>query len=167
MINLFRTLAIDGMRSFPRTVLDLRLWTGLLAVGLVLGACSPIVRTHGHRLDDPALAQITPGQTSREQVAQLLGSPSALSTFDDSAWYYVSQRTERRSFYQKDVVEQKVVTISFDDQGLVEDVDEHDLDQARQIEPVARVTPTEGNELSLFEQFVGNVGRFNVPRDQR
>ena len=155
------------MRNQPPALATPGRWICLLAVTLALGACSPTVRTHGHRLDDPALAQITPGQTSREQVAQLLGSPSALSTFDDSAWYYVSQRTERRSFYQKDVVEQKVVTISFDDQGLVSDVDQHDLDQARAIEPVERITPTEGNELSLFEQFVGNVGRFNLPREER
>ena len=149
----------------PIAKLTRRCWTGLLAGILTLGACSPIVRTHGHRLDEPALAQITPGQTSREQVAQILGSPSALSTFDDSAWYYVSQRTERRSFYQKDVVEQKVVTISFDDQGVVQDVEQRDLDEARAIEPVERITPTEGNELSVFEQFIGNVGRFNLPRD--
>ncbi len=105
----------------------------LLLAGLAMLAagCSPTVRTHGHRLDEAALAQIEPGNTSREQVVQLLGSPSSLGTFDDSAWYYVSQRTETLSFYQDDVVDQNVVTITFDDRGVVQSVDRHGLEAAR------------------------------------
>jgi outer membrane protein assembly factor BamE (lipoprotein component of BamABCDE complex) len=138
-----------------------------VAAATALAACSPTVANHGHRLDEEAVAQIRPGLTSREEVARLLGSPSSLSTFDDSAWYYVSQRTERRSFYQEKVVEQQVVTISFDQQGTVDGVSWDDLTDAREIEVVERETPTAGNELSILEQFVGNVGRFNVPADQR
>jgi outer membrane protein assembly factor BamE (lipoprotein component of BamABCDE complex) len=138
-----------------------------VAAATALAACSPTVANHGHRLDEEAVAQIRPGLTSREEVARLLGSPSSLSTFDDSAWYYVSQRTERRSFYQEKVVEQQVVTISFDQQGTVAGVSWDDLTDAREIEVVERETPTAGNELSILEQFVGNVGRFNVPADQR
>ena len=132
-----------------------------------LAACSPTVATHGHRIDDEALARIQPGLTSRNEVLGLLGSPSSLSTFDDGSWYYVSQRTERKSFYQADVVDQQVVTISFDDTGTVETVEQVDLADAREIELVDRETPTEGNELSVLEQFIGNVGRFNLPESQR
>lgn len=141
----------------------------LLLAGLAMLAagCSPTVRTHGHRLDEAALAQIEPGNTSREQVVQLLGSPSSLSTFDDSAWYYVSQRTETLSFYQDNVVDQNVVTITFDDRGVVQSVDRHGLEAAREIDPVERTTRTAGNELSIIEQFIGNIGRFNLPRDDR
>lgn len=142
-------------------------WIALLAVASMLAACSPTVASHGHRLDEEAVAQIRPGLTSREEVVRLLGSPSSFSTFDDSAWYYVSQRTERKSFYQEEVVEQQVVTISFDRQGTVAGVTRNDLTDAREIEVVERATPTAGNELSILEQFVGNVGRFNVPTDQR
>ena len=59
------------------------------------------------------LAQIEPGRTTRDEVQQLLGSPSSLTTFDGAVWYYVSQRTERMSFYQEDVVNQDVVSITF------------------------------------------------------
>ena len=68
-------------------------------VALSLAACTASVSTHGHRLDAAALAQIEPGQSSQGDVVQLLGSPSSLATFDDRTWYYVSQRTERHSFY--------------------------------------------------------------------
>jgi outer membrane protein assembly factor BamE (lipoprotein component of BamABCDE complex) len=138
---------------------------GLASAALL--ACAPIVSTHGHRLDAAALDQIRPGQTTQAQVAQLLGSPSATTTFGNDAWYYVSQRTERRSFYQEQIVQQDVVSITFDERGTVVAVDRHGLDQARDVQMVGRTTPTAGNELTVLEQFIGNLGRFNVPRGEQ
>jgi outer membrane protein assembly factor BamE (lipoprotein component of BamABCDE complex) len=132
---------------------------------LALVACVPQVSNHGYRLDEAALAQIEPGRTTRDQVLQMLGSPSALTTFDGSVWYYVSQRTERMSFYQEDVVNQDVVAIAFDDVGTVASVDRHGLEQAQEVSLVDRETPTAGSELTAFEQFIGNIGRFNPPAD--
>jgi len=161
-----RATATDRVRPVARP----SAWASLIAIGsLSLGllACSPMVRTHGHVLDEDALARIEPGRTSRDQVARLLGSPSSRGTFDDSAWYYVSQRTERHSFYQEQVVEQNVVAITFDQRGTVRDVTRRDLDDARDVDLVARETPTVGNELTFVEQLIGNLGRFNLPDDER
>ena len=127
---------------------------------LSLIACTPTIATHGHTFDEAAIAQIEPGRSSRQDVLQLLGSPSSLASFDEEAWYYVSQRTEKVSFYQEDLVEQNVVTITFDDRDLVEGVDRHGLEQAANVAPVNRVTPTAGEAPSAFEQFIGNIGRF-------
>jgi outer membrane protein assembly factor BamE (lipoprotein component of BamABCDE complex) len=140
----------------------------LLAVlGLVAGAaaCTSQISNHGHRLDAAALAQIEPGQSSQQDVIQLLGSPSSLATFDDRTWYYVSQRTESHTFYYRTVVAQDVVAIAFDDQGVVSRINRHDLNGAREIDVVDRETPTAGNELSVLEQFLGNIGRFNPPAE--
>jgi outer membrane protein assembly factor BamE (lipoprotein component of BamABCDE complex) len=133
---------------------------------LQLGACTANVAAHGHRLDGAALAQVEPGRSSQRDVAQLLGSPSSLATFDDRTWYYVSQRTERHSFYHTTVVSQDVVAIEFDEQGTVSRVDRHDLNGAREIDLVDRETPTSGNEMSVLEQFLGNIGRFNPAGDE-
>ena len=128
-------------------------------------ACTSQVSTHGHRLDAAALAQVEPGQSSQRDVIQLLGSPSSLATFDDHTWYYVSQRTESHTFYYRTVVAQDVVAIMFDDQGVVNRIDRHDLNGAREIDLVDRETPTAGNELTVLEQFLGNIGRFNPPAE--
>jgi outer membrane protein assembly factor BamE (lipoprotein component of BamABCDE complex) len=134
----------------------------LLAIAaLPLAACTPEISTHGYRLDDAALARVEPGRTTRDQALQLLGSPSSVATFDDNVWYYVTQRTERRSFYQEEVVDQQVVTVTFDERDRVSSIDHADIGDAREIELVARETPTSGNELNVLEQFIGNIGRFN------
>ena len=133
---------------------------------LSLASCASSISTHGHRLDAAALAQIEPGQSAQGDVIQLLGSPSSLATFDDRTWYYVSQRTERHSFYHTTIVAQDVVAIEFDEQGMVSRVDRHDLNGAREIDVVDRETPTSGNEMSVLEQFLGNLGRFNPVDDE-
>ena len=134
----------------------------VVALAATAAACAPTVGVHGNRLDEEALARIQPGQTTQQEVLQLLGSPSTVGTFDGEAWYYISRRTEHRSFYQNDVVAQDVVAITFNGQGVVDSLDRRGLEDARSIQPVSRTTPTAGNELSLIEQLIGNVGRFDA-----
>jgi len=132
-------------------------------VMLALAGCAPQVTQHGHTIDPESLSRITPGVTSREEVVRLLGSPSALATFEDGRWYYVTQRRESRSFYQSEITDQDVVTIAFDDRGIVQDVSQHGKDQAMAVEPNSDSTRTLGNEMTVFEQLIGNIGRFGDP----
>jgi outer membrane protein assembly factor BamE (lipoprotein component of BamABCDE complex) len=136
-----------------------------VALGLVLflGACSTTVENHGHRIDEERLAQIRPGASSRGDVASLLGTPSTLASFDDRTWYYVGRRVEEENFFDRDLEAQDVVRVRFDEIGVVEAVDRFELADARSVDPVDDETPTGGNELNVVEQFIGNIGRFNVP----
>ena len=152
------------MRSANRSSATARfLRLGAVAVlALHVAACSPVIEQHGHRITEEALAQIRPGVTSREEVARLLGTPSSLAAFEDGRWYYITQRTERTSFYQAEVTQQDVLTVEFDDAGIVTRIGERGLEQAMNIEPASDTTPTMGNEFSLVEQLIGNIGRFNT-----
>ncbi len=132
----------------------------MLVLAIGLAACSPQVVQHGHTIDPEALARITPGVTSREEVARLMGTPSALATFEDARWYYVTQRRENRSFFQSNITEQEVITISFDDRGIVSELNRHGMDQAMAIEPEPDSTQTLGSEMTIMEQLIGNIGRF-------
>lgn len=139
---------------------------GLPAIALLmLGACSPTVSNHGYRLDSARMDQIRPGVTSREEVQRLLGSPSTRATLEDATWYYVAQRTERANFYSERLVDQEVVAIRFDPRGIVERIDRSGLETAQAVVPADEKTPTRGNELTLLEQVVSNIGRFNSGSD--
>ncbi|HEX3209965.1 MAG TPA: outer membrane protein assembly factor BamE [Geminicoccaceae bacterium] len=133
---------------------------------LMLVSCTPEITTHGYRFDEASLHQLEPGRTTQDGVTQLLGSPSAVATFSPRVWYYISQRSEHKSFYQDQVVDQKVIEITFDDKGVLQNVDQRNLADARTVALVDRETPTSGNELSVLQQFLGNIGRFNPPGAQ-
>jgi len=132
-----------------------------LATAALLTACMPVVEQHGQRLDPDLLAAVRPGVSSKEEVARLLGSPSAVGTFDDRTWYYVTQRVEKHSFFQNRLAEQRVVAIRFDERGIVEAIGERGLEEARAVRPAPDKTPTRGSELTIVQQLLGNIGRFN------
>lgn len=134
----------------------------IAAFVLLLGAaaCTPRIDTQGHYPDPDALARIQPGLQSKEEVSALLGTPTTVGTLDPNRWYYVTRITENVSFYDPKLMEEKVVVIRFDDNGRVASVDDYDVDEESTIEFVERETPTQGKDLSFFEQVFGNLGRY-------
>ena len=131
-----------------------------LASALTVAACATRVDTHGNLPDPDRMSQIKPGKTQAE-VQQLIGSPSSVAAFDRKTWYYISQRNETFAIFKPEVDDRKILVIRFDDKGVVETVDSLGLEEAKNIKPVERVTPTAGNELTVIEQMLGNFGRFN------
>ncbi len=146
----------------PRTTVRVLTAAALLAFGL--SACAEDIETRidtrGNWPRESQLESIKPGQQTRAQVAELLGFPSSISTFDDNTWYYISQVTVRQLFFRPKVVGQQVVVVSFDEKGRVGTVDRLSLEQAKEIQIVERTTPTTGEDLTIMQQLLGNIGRF-------
>jgi outer membrane protein assembly factor BamE (lipoprotein component of BamABCDE complex) len=103
---------------------------------------------------------LEPGVQNKDQVAQLLGTPSTIGTFDDKTWYYISKRTETVAFFSPSVLDQQVLVIKFDDNNVVKNVDLYGLDDAQEVAMESRETPTFGQKLSIIQQLFGNIGRF-------
>ena len=141
-------------------------WIAAGTLAGLLVACSPIVTQRGNLPDPDLLSQLEPGEQSRRDVANLLGSPTSFNSFGDETWYYISSQIETIAFYEPDVTEQQVVAITFGEDGILAKVRTYGLDDARDIELVQRVTPTGGRKLTFLEQLVGNVGRFVTRSDQ-
>src|SRR5262245_14177298 len=142
------------IRSAPR----LR-WL-LLASEVALAGCSPGIDQRGNLLDPDAVLAVQPGVQTKDQVAQLLGTPSTVATFDDKVWYYISKRTETTAFFPSDITDQQVLVVKFNDSNVVEHVQIYGMDDAYEIEPVSRTTPTYGQKLTILQQLFGNIGRF-------
>ena len=136
---------------------------GCALAAALLAGCTPQVHQQGHVTDPEALAEIKPGVQTREEVARLLGTPSAMGTFDDKQWYYISRRSETTAFYEPELVDHNVTVIAFDENGVVAEIASVSFDEARAIEPVDEESPTRGRTLGLFEQFFGNIGRPVAP----
>lgn len=137
----------------------------LMAFGL--SACGGDVVTRGNMPDPDLIADIQPGADNREDVADMLGSPSAVSTFMDDKWYYIGHKVEYFAFFEPAVLERSVLVVSFDGVGTVDDTILYTLEDGQIIDPIGRKTPTEGRELTLLQQFFGNLGRFPVGTEQQ
>ena len=126
-----------------------------------LAGCAPIVDTRGTLVDSERMATVKVGQSGREQVLQSLGSPSATALFDDEVWYYIGKRTETLAFFAPEVLEQQVVVVRFDRDGVVSAIEKLNKEDGNQVQLVQRTTPTAGAEMTFLQQMFGNLGRFN------
>ncbi len=138
----------------------------LLCVLTAAAGCSADVNLRGNAVKSENLAAIKPGVQDRSAVRDLLGSPTNVATFSDETWYYISQKDQRIAFSKITPKSRAIVAISFDERGRVRKVKQYSLVDARKIEPVDRVTPTPGQEFSLIQQLIGNLGRFEASGDE-
>ena len=142
----------------------------LMAGALVLSvaACSEKLNTRGNLLDPERVVEIKPGEQSRQDVAEILGSPSSITSFGSDTWYYIAKRTATFAFFEPKVTERQVLVVKFTKDGKVASIDTRGLEQSQTIQPVDRKTPTHGNKMTVLEQLIGNLGRFkqNTKKNQ-
>lgn len=145
----------------------LRVGSICVLVAASLSACEGVKKkeNRGYIATKPIQEEIVIGQTDRNQVRRLLGSPSTVSSYPPETWYYISRERETIGFLSPELTGQKVAQIEFDDMGRVSKLESFGKDAARDMDYVKRETPTEGRSLGLMEQLLGNLGRFNTPRD--
>ncbi|MAO56878.1 MAG: cell envelope protein SmpA [Rhodospirillaceae bacterium] len=136
--------------------------TAAVLVSATLSGCATRVAVRGNLPDSERLAEVVPGDMSREEVAEILGSPSSVTPFDSDLWLYISEKTETFAFMAPEVVERNVIMVKFTDKGIVNEVKKLDLSNAQDVKHVERVTPTSGNEVTFWDQLFHNVGRFNT-----
>ena len=132
----------------------------LLAAGvLLLAACQAKLSVHGNMPEMSELAAIQPGEDDRDTVLNQLGTPSSSSTFEDNKWYYIGSKIEQEAYFLPEEVDRQILIITFDDFGVVEKTEFLGMDDAIEVEPESRITPTEGKNFTVWQQLFGNFGR--------
>ena len=128
---------------------------------VAINACTPTQTNRGNMVEDFRINEVVPGISTRQNVLKSLGSPTTTAPFNDNVWYYIGQKMEKKGVFDPKVTEERVVMAQFDDQGILQKLEE--IDNTRQEVPtVKRETPTGGNEVTALEQILGNVGKFNT-----
>ena len=135
---------------------------GAFALALGLGGCLGYDGTvqHGYVLDQRALETVKTG-ASAEQVLAILGTPSTTSTVGGDAWYYITQKTERKvQFLEPSVTDQRVVAVYFSPAKRVTRVANYGLQDGKVFDFVSRTTPTGGQEPSFVANALKGLLRF-------
>lgn len=132
-----------------------------LALGLTVASCGETMSTQGYVFDIELANAIQPGIDNRQSVVETMGTPTLTAQFSDKTWYYISTNIEARPLYLVKAKARRVMSVTFDDKGVVDDVKNYDLSHARAINPVSEITPTRGKDLGFFKQLFMNVGRFS------
>ena len=134
---------------------------GLGAVLLIaaLSACAPTFRNHGYIPPQEDLEQLVVGVDTRASVEDIAGSPGASGATDGGAYYYVRSRVRTFGFLEPEVVEREVLAISFDDVGVIRNIETFGLRDGRVVRLQTRVTESGVSDKTFLRQLIGNLGR--------
>jgi len=136
---------------------------GLFAVVIFgLSACANIDRKHGYVPLDEDLEQIVVGVDTKATVGDLIGRPTTAGVLSDGGWFYVSSKFRAYGYREPKEIEREVVSISFDNEGVVQNIERFGLEDGKVVAISRRVTDDNIRGVSFLRQLFGSIGNFTA-----
>lgn len=135
--------------------------SGLLGFIMLLSACSSDVFLvhNGNMPSNDKVNQVAKGQT-RAEVEQILGAPSAVTSFDANTWIYMSSTLKKVAFFEPEETKRDVLAITFNDKGVVSAIKTYNKEDGKNIAIDKTETPTVGHNIGFFRKYFGGVGAY-------
>ncbi len=137
----------------------------VIVAGLVmLTACgaTKLKDSHGYVPEDTLLDEVRLGSDTKETVTRLLGRPGTQGIIDDRGWYYVKSDYERFLWREPVEVDREVVAVSFDDDGVVANVERFGLEDGQVVALSRRVTTSNTRGIGFLRQLFSNLGTLDA-----
>ncbi|GLQ34797.1 outer membrane protein assembly factor BamE [Amylibacter marinus] len=126
-----------------------------------LAACSATFRDHGYLPDQDTLDQVVVGVDNRASIEDILGAPNSTGLLVDGDWYYIRSRVRSYAFFEPKVVEREMVAVSFDGEGIVENVERFGIEDGRVITLSRRVTEQPIKGPTFLRQVLSSLGNLD------
>ena len=146
---------MQGIRSTVRIGL-----VTLLCISLA--GCAARYRTHGYVPSDDELQQIVPGVDTRTTVEDLIGVPSTSGTLNESGFYYIESDIRHFGWRSPEVVDREVLAITFDGDGVVENIERFGLEDGQVVPLTRRITRSGDGDIGFIRKLFGNIGGINA-----
>ena len=131
----------------------------MLGAIALLSACSAIYRDHGYVPTDTDLELVQVGTSTRQDVADAVGRPTAAGLLNDQGWYYVQSKFKHLGPKKPEEIDRQVVAVTFNDRGVVENVERFGLEDGRVVPLSRRVTETNIKGVSFLRQLFSSLGQ--------
>lgn len=135
------------------------LMPALIAMTVLVTACSEQIIKRGHQFRESDIAQIQPGM-GQEQVRLILGTPTTTTSIGGgSAYYYISSTERQVAFMKPSEYERQVLAVYFTPTATVDRVANYGMQDGKVFDFVSRTTPAPGGkEDGLLKQLFRNLG---------
>lgn len=131
----------------------------LIFLAFCCNSCIKTIHISGHLFKEGEIESLEQAK-NKQDVEDLLGSPTTNSDFGQETWYYITTKKETIAFLPDTVIEQNIVAITFK-KDLVDKIYRYSEKDANKTQLVSEYTETKGNDISKAQQLFSNVGRFN------
>ena len=131
----------------------------------LLASCAQPIEAHGNRITLKTFNAIEPGKTTKQKVLEQLGKPVITQDYGPESWIYVKSKSQKTVLLGQKFLDRTVVRVSFNNEGIATSVDIIPYNKHLKLKIATRKTPTAGQEITVFQQLIGNFGRFESKND--
>ena len=124
-----------------------------------LNSCGlKVVENHGQIYEKNInFKELQVGKTTRNEIVQLLGSPSTTSNFDDEqSWIYISSEFKKFVFLDGSNTDQKILILSFN-QNTLKNKELLSKNDINNIEYEETLTDSKGKKVNWIKDFFSNL----------
>ena len=124
-----------------------------------LNSCGlKVVENHGQIYEkNTNFKEFQVGKTTKNEIVQLLGSPSTTSNFDDEqSWIYISSEFKKFTFLDGSNTDQKILILSFN-QNTLKNKELLSKNDINNIEYEETLTDSRGKKVNWIKEFFTNL----------
>lgn len=132
---------------------------------LTLTSCKTIY-SRGQYVDDAQVDSLMNKKMTKEEITEMLGSPTLVSDYSKDTWYYAQRNLLQRAWLKPKVVSQRVVQIDFA-KNVTSKVEVFNDADIKDIVVASEYTKSPGTEKNALQSFVRNFAKFNKAKKKK
>ena len=142
-------------------------------ISLFISACTlkKVEKHHGVHFLNKKQEKLTVNQSNKNDILELLGSPSTKSTFDNDLWIYIERKTDTaflRKFGNEKIIVNNVLLLEINNMGLLAKKEFLDLTNMQKLKFVEQTTENQYRKNTFVYDFLSSLRhKINDPLNKR
>ena len=144
-----------------------------IIISLFISACTlkKVEKHHGVHFLNKKQEKLTVNQSNKNDILELLGSPSTKSTFDNDLWIYIERKTDTaflRKFGNEKIIVNNVLLLEINNMGLLAKKEFLDLTNMQELKFVEQTTENQFRKNTFVYDFLSSLRhKINDPLNKR
>ena len=137
-----------------KKLIYLRVYVIILLTSVLL-SCTTNIKNHGYIPSKSDLENLVIGKDTKKSVSQKIGLPATAGL--EGAYYYVRSTFNAPGFTSAQLVDRKVVVLSFDQRSKLKNIETFSVDNGNFVRLDYRVTETGLDDKNILQQIIGAI----------
>ena len=133
---------------YPRTYV-------VILLASVLLSCTSNIKIHGYIPSKSDLENLVLGKDTKQSVSKKMGLPATAGL--EGAFYYVRSTFNAPGFKPTQLIDRKVVVLSFDERSKLKNIETFNVDNGKFVRLDYRVTETGLDNKNILQQIIGSI----------
>ena len=121
----------------------------------VLFSCTTNIKNHGYIPSKSDLENLVLGKDTKQSVSKKIGLPATAGL--EGAYYYVRSTFNAPGFRSPQLVDRKVIVLSFDQRSKLKNIETFNVDNGNFVRLDYRVTETGLDNKNMLQQIIGSI----------